>query len=274
MTWSGMLGITLVAVLPTLHAFAQVSASVTVTPTPDQLFPVGSEVEVQLYVDTGVPVNGNSIDSSSFICVVDGSNVLSTSDPGLSNLGTNYIYSTIFYIPGTYTAAVGTHSVLCTTGGNISGNINGVFGGQGSASFIVSSCTGDSDYTEGDVTDVGGGQNLTPWTLSATMNPANPSPTTASATGNGITGNLATTIYYYDCDGGTNDDIPEQDAQIADSSQTLSGNVMTFNFQISNYNYQANQCDICSTYFDNYENPGVTSPSYTTASLTQSCGSN
>ncbi|MGA8027304.1 MAG: hypothetical protein WB992_09160 [Bryobacteraceae bacterium] len=104
------------------------------------------------------------------------------------------------------------------------------------------------------------------------MNPAYTGAQTESASGSGITGDVAAAGFPYDCDRDPNDNLPEQYAEIADNGQTQQedGSVI-FKFKITNYSYDATPCDSCDTDPNGYY-PVSSSPSTSEAQLQAYCG--
>jgi hypothetical protein len=77
-----------------------------------------------------------------------------------------------------------------------------------------------------------------------------------------------------DCDGGNNDDLPEQDPEISEASQDPSGNAIIFNFNIMQYDYSSDACTNCDAPPGAVENVRSvpTGPAVKTVSF--SCGEN
>jgi len=141
-----------------------------------------------------------------------------------------------------------TYPVYCTASGEVTDNGSTKnIGPETSATqeFTVSACSGSVTVTDDEQASsaayIAMDYNLTP-----TMNP--------SYSGNqdvtigpyqGITGDLTAAGLDLDCDGGNNDDLPEEYPVITETGQTSGSNSVTFSWQITQYGYSWDDCTSC-----------------------------
>jgi hypothetical protein len=114
-------------------------------------------------------------------------------------------------------------------------------------------CTGSAVTPQGATTQSGGGITSTTWnglTIQA-YPPGGPTPSTASTSGLGITGDSG----YYDCDGDPLSTGGEQDATIASNAPYSPGNgSVNITWSVTEWSYQlGDDCSSCDS------NPGGTS---------------
>jgi len=246
---------------------AATTTSVVVTVPAGQYFYPGTTVTVSADV-TVTASTANFTATFDVTCTVNGTTAYSQTGYQLHIMTTSGTDSISFPVSE---SEAGTYSIVCTSSGELSGGDSGSFSGTGDASFTVSNCTGDSDYSETN-SPADAGYETTTFTLSAIMNPAYTGAQTESASGSGITGDVAAAGFPYDCDRDPNDNLPEQYAEIADNGQTQQedGSVI-FKFKITNYSYDATPCDSCDTDPNGYY-PVSSSPSTSEAQLQAYCG--
>jgi hypothetical protein len=248
--------------------------------------PIGVGAIEQLSVEATLTIpKFSTISASTISCTINGTSASGfpiqnpSWGPGLS---TPFAYSKQFTVTE---SATGTYLVKCAISGSYSGSESGSFANDNSASFTVSSCSGDSDYSEAEPDDQGNGFVETTWTLSATMSPAanTPSGGWPTGTGRGTTGDLDQTSnpdLSLDCQDDTNDNEAEHYPEIEDAGQILNGDgSLTFNWTITDYEYEWDACDpddCTTTYADGVENvtddEDYDGPVSGVSSLTLFCG--
>jgi hypothetical protein len=240
-------------------AAISLSASATVTVKGDptiSIEPTGviavDQVVTISYVDT---VTLSPADTSSYSvtwdCYVD--STLNSNFP--KAYGPTTVNSTVTTYPagsGSFTfseSAAGTYEVYCTASGEATpsgGSAQSISGTTNTVTFTVASCTGsvavtDDEQTSSDAAYIAMDYNLTP-----TMNPpysGNQSVTIGIY--QGITGDLTAAGLDIDCEGGNNDDIPEQYPIITQTGETSGSNSVTFSWQITQYGYSWDDCTSC-----------------------------
>ncbi len=242
-------------------AYAQngfnVSAPVTVTPTPTSLN-VGESATVQISATLSL-INA-TITSSTLSCTVNGASV-SVPNASWQNIQILGLFdlSTSFTILET---TAGTYNIDCKVSGGVTlnpssgGTYTGTFSGEESAQVTYvtgKDCTGSAVTPQGATTQSGGGITSTTWnglTIQA-YPPGGPTPSTASTSGLGITGDSG----YYDCDGDPLSTGGEQDATIASNAPYSPGNdSVNITWSVTEWSYQlGDDCSSCDS------NPGGTS---------------
>jgi len=263
------------------------SASATVTITGDptiSIEPTGAIAIDQTvtisYVDT---VKLSQADTFSYAvtwnCYVDGtlnSNFPKSYSSTVNSSVTTYpIGSTSFTFSE---SAAGSHEVYCTASGDATptgGSAQGISGTTNTETFTVSACTGsvaieDNEQTSSDAAYISMDYDLTP-----SMNP--PYSGNQNATigpYQGITGDLTAAGLDIDCDGGNNDDLPEQDPVITETSQTPSGNAITFQYSITTYGYSWDDCTNCDAPPGAVENVQSVPMGPSVKTVSFSCGEN
>lgn len=240
----------LCAAMMCLNVAAQTTANVQIDLPRGEFFYQGTSVTVtaDAIVDIGNTPETITATFDSLTCVLDNTTIFSAPSYQVNVVSqTSTFYNNKFALTA---PAAGTYQIACTTSGQLSGGVSGPFSGSGTATLTVTACSGDSNYTELPSSANGLWEDST-WDLYADMSPPNaskPNPQSiGTATGTGITGNLAVSTYAFDCDYAANNDIAEQYATIADLPQSLGPNgEIYFYFEVTNYDYSNSVlCDIC-----------------------------
>jgi hypothetical protein len=261
------------------------SATITITgdPTisiePTGAIAIGQAVTID-YVDT---VTLSQADTFTYAvtwnCYVEGS--LNSNFPVPDSFPVNNKVTTFPVGSGSFSfseSAAGTYEVYCTASGDATpagGSAQSISGTTNTVTFTVSACTGsvaieDNEQTSSDAAYIAMDYDLTP-----TMNPPYSGDQDVTiGPYQGITGDLTAAGLDIDCDGGNNDDIPEQYPVIEETGQTAGSNSVTFSWQITQYGYTADDCDNCDAPPGAVENPRyqTTSPGIAIYQKAFSCG--
>ena len=205
------------------------------------------------YVDTIALSSSDTFSYSvTWNCYVDGS--LQSNFPKTYSSSVNSSVTTFAAGSGSFSfseSAVGTFQVDCTAQGEATpggGTAQGITGTSNTVTFTVVTCSGsvaieDNEQTSSDEAYIAMDFDLTP-----TMSPPYSGDQDVTiGPYQGITGDLTYAGLDLDCDGGNNDDLPEEDPVIQETSQAPSGSsAVTFEFKITQYGYASEVCaDSC-----------------------------
>jgi hypothetical protein len=184
-------------------------------------------------------------------------------------------------------ATAGSYSVYCTVSGDAtptSGSAASISGTTNTVTFTVSTCTGSVDADDDEQSSSDAAYTEMDFNLTPTMSPANSNDQDVTiGPYQGISGDLTAAGLDIDCEDDNNDDLPEQNAEITKTGQTSGSNSVTYDFTITQYGYNWDDCDEdscppppagavedveqCTTSGGN-----CTSPGPATAQKTFSCG--